>query len=128
MTCWLSTFSIECPCFCAVILSLSSPRRLKQPTCCSISVEMRRLLPNLSLQRHWEELRKQPTITWTQIEELSCEVECTETHMANGDTWTHTQRYFSDRGHHIINPTFPVFYLIFVSYVVQLEPTALSKE
>lgn len=93
-----SILGVECPCFCWVTLSLPSPCRLKQRTCCSINAETRKPPPNLSLRPRWEEPPRQPTITWTQTEEPRREGTRTETHTANRDTRTHTQSYFSDRG------------------------------
>lgn len=127
-TCWCVDFGVRFSSSSNLILPVLCHYRLKLPTCCSISAETKKAPPNLNLRRHWEEPRSQPMTTWTQIKKPQWKGTHTETHMANRDTRTHTQSYFSGRGFRrrkTINPTFPVFW--FVSYVVSYSQQPWHK-
>lgn len=118
---WLSVLGVECPCFHRVTLSLPSPCRLKQPTCCFINAEMRKPPPNLSLRPHWEVPLRQQKTTWTQTEEPRCEghtlkrIRQIET---LGRTHKATLVTEDSTDFNIINPHLPLILFDFVSYVV----------
>lgn len=126
---WPSVFGVRCFCFCGVTLSLSFSCRLKQPMCCSINAEMGTLPLNLNLQPRWEEPLKQQMTTWIQTEQPSARRH-TRVHMANRDTWTHTQSFFSDSGLHRLNiiKTPSPYFIWVLSHLLSTRATTLSEE